>query len=375
MVEIEIKIKDLKWEKIADDYADEIYLTDDNPRFENPINIRKDIKKGIKKRKVIEVSDRAKAISRAIQNLNTGEILLVAGKGHEKVQDIGKRKIFFSDKKIILNEIKNKNLTLSNNIKYNIIKEVSGNKKLPSNLIFNLARINSNEVKKNDIFFAIKGKKNDGNKFVIQSFKKRASLAIVNRIQNNLNKKHQVKVKDTLKFLSETSKIFRNNIDTKIIAITGSCGKTTLKELLGKSLKRISKTSISPKSYNNKYGVPLSLFNLSQKDDYGVLEVGMDKKGEIDKLSKIIKPDVSVITNINYAHAKNFKNIKEIALAKSEIIHNTKSNGFVILNADDNFFNLHNKIASKYNLKVISFGIKNHKSDIKLINIKKERKI
>ena len=209
---------------------------------------------------------------------------------------------------------------------------------------------------------------------MIQSFKKRASLAIVNRIQNNLNKKHQVKVKDTLKFLSETSKIFRNNIDTKIIAITGSCGKTTLKELLGKSLKRISKTSISPKSYNNKYGVPLSLFNLSQKDDYGVLEVGMDKKGEIDKLSKIIKPDVSVITNINYAHAKNFKNIKEIALAKSEIIHNTKSNGFVILNADDNFFNLHNKIASKYNLKVISFGIKNHKSDIKLINIKKERK-
>ena len=363
-----------KMGKIADDYADEIYLTDDNPRFENPINIRKDIKKGIKKRKVIEVSDRAKAISRAIQNLNTGEILLVAGKGHEKVQDIGKRKIFFSDKKIILNEIKNKNLTLSNNIKYNIIKEVSGNKKLPSNLIFNLARINSNEVKKNDIFFAIKGKKNDGNKFVIQSFKKRASLAIVNRIQNNLNKKHQVKVKDTLKFLSETSKIFRNNIDTKIIAITGSCGKTTLKELLGKSLKRISKTSISPKSYNNKYGVPLSLFNLSQKDDYGVLEVGMDKKGEIDKLSKIIKPDVSVITNINYAHAKNFKNIKEIALAKSEIIHNTKSNGFVILNADDNFFNLHNKIASKYNLKVISFGIKNHKSDIKLINIKKERK-
>ena len=158
--------------------------------------------------------------------------------------------------------------------------------------------------------------------------------------------------------MSETSKIFRNNIDTKIIAITGSCGKTTLKELLGKSLKRISKTSISPKSYNNKYGVPLSLFNLSQKDDYGVLEVGMDKKGEIDKLSKIIKPDVSVITNINYAHAKNFKNIKEIALAKSEIIHNTKSNGFVILNADDNFFNLHNKIASKYNLKVISLVLK-----------------
>ena len=363
-----------KMGKIADNYADEIYLTDDNPRFENPNKIRKDIKKGIKKRKIIEQSNRAKAISKAIKGLNTGDILLVAGKGHEKIQDIGKEKIFFSDKKIILDEIRNKNLSLSNNLKLNIVKEVSGNKDLPSNFSFKQARINSGEVKKNDIFFAIKGKKNDGNQFVRQSFKKKASLAIVNRIQNDLNKKRQIKIKNTLKFLTDTSKIFRENINTKIIAITGSCGKTTLKELLGNSLKKISKVSISPKSYNNKYGVPLSLFNLSQNDDYGVLEVGMDKKGEIDQLSKIIKPDVSVITNINYAHAKNFKNIKAIALAKSEIIHNTKSNGFVILNADDNFFNLHNKIALKKNLKVISFGIKNDKSNVKLIGIKKQGK-
>ena len=363
-----------KMGKIADNYADEIYLTDDNPRFENPNKIRKDIKKGIKKRKIIEQSNRAKAISKAIKGLNTGDILLVAGKGHEKIQDIGKEKIFFSDKKIILDEIRNKNLSLSKNLKLNIVKEVSGNKNLPSNLSFKQARINSGEVKKNDIFFAIKGKKNDGNQFVKQSLKKKASVAIVNRIQNDLNKKRQIKIKNTLKFLTDTSKIFRENINTKIIAITGSCGKTTLKELLGNSLKKISKVSISPKSYNNKYGVPLSLFNLSQNDDYGVLEVGMDKKGEIDQLSKIIKPDVSVITNINYAHAKNFRNIKAIALAKSEIIHNTKSNGFVILNADDNFFNLHNKIALKKNLKVISFGIKNDKSNIKLIGIKKQGK-
>ena len=241
-----------KMGKIADNYADEIYLTDDNPRFENPNKIRKDIKKGIKKRKIIEQSNRAKAISKAIKGLNTGDILLVAGKGHEKIQDIGKKKIFFSDKKIILDEIRNKNLSLSKNLKLNIVKEVSGNKNLPSNLSFKQARINSGEVKKNDIFFAIKGKKNDGNQFVRQSFKKKASLAIVNRIQNDLNKKRQIKIKNTLKFLTDTSKIFRENINTKIIAITGSCGKTTLKELLGNSLKKISKVSISPKSYNNK---------------------------------------------------------------------------------------------------------------------------
>ena len=366
--------KRAKMGKIADLYSDKIYLTDDNPRSEQPSKIRKDIKKGIKKQKVFEFTSRARAISKAIDNLNIGEILLVAGKGHETVQEIGEKKIFFSDKKIILNAIKIKNITLSNNLKANIINELSGEKKISPAVSLKHARINSKEIKKNDIFFAIKGKKNNGNKFVSEAFNKKASVAIVNTINKNNSRKNQVRVNDTLKFLTKISKIYRQNIDTKIIAITGSCGKTTLKELLGNSLKQLSKVSISPKSYNNKYGVPLSLFNLNPKDNYGVLEIGMDKKGEIDHLSKIVQPDVSVITNISYAHVKNFKSISQIALAKAEIINNTKNNGFIILNADDNFFNMHKKIAIKKNLKILSFGIRNKNSNIKLINIKKEAK-
>ncbi len=363
-----------KMGKIADNFSDEIYLTNDNPRFENPNKIRKDIRIGIKKTKVIEISDRAEAICQAIKNLKTGELLLVAGKGHEKFQDIGNQKKFFSDKKIILKSIKIKNLSLSKNIKLNILKEVSGYKKLTFPFKLNQGRINSKEVKKDDIFFAIKGKKNDGNKFIRESFKNKASLAVVNKIQKKLNIHRQIKVKDTLKFLTNAALIFRKNINTNLIAITGSCGKTSLKEMLGNSLKKISKVSISPKSFNNKYGVPLSLFNLNYSDNYGVLEVGMDKKGEIDNLSKIIKPNVSVITNINYAHAKNFKNIKRIALAKSEIIQNTKPNGHIILNADDSFFRLHQTIAFKKNLKVISFGIKAKKSNVNLKNVNRSGK-
>ena len=365
------KDKRPKMGKIACRYSDKIYLTDDNPRFENPRSIRREIKKGIKKNKVIEISNREKAIKESIRDLKAGNILLVAGKGHEKSQDFGKKKINFSDRKIILNEIRIKNKNLLSNLKINVIKEVSGKKKLPSLIKFNNARINSKEISKNDVFFAIKGKKNDGNKFVAQSFKKKASLAIVNKIQNKLKINRQIKVKNTLKFLTDISKIFREIIDTKIIGITGSCGKTTLKELLGNVLGKISKVSISPKSYNNKYGVPLSLLNLKERDKYGILEIGMDKKGEIDYLSKIIKPDIGVITNINYAHAKNFKNLKEIALAKSEIIKNIRPNGFIVLNADDNFFRLHTKIAIRNNVKVISFGINSMKSNVKLIYIKK----
>ena len=359
-----------KMGKIASHFADNIILTNDNPRFENPEKIRRDIKRGIKKKKIIEISDRATAISEAVKNLNMGDLLLVAGKGHEKTQDIGSKKIYFSDKQIILNTIKIKNQNLSNHLKINAINEVAQIQKLSHSISIGRARINSQEVCKNDIFFAIKGKKNDGNKFVTDSFKRKASLAVVNKIQNKLNSGRQIKVKNTLKFLTDVSKVFRKGIDTKIIAITGSCGKTTLKELLGNVLSKISKVSISPKSYNNKFGVPLSLFNIEQSDKFGVLEVGMDKKGEIDYLSKIIEPNVGVITNVSYAHAKNFKNIKQIALAKSEIINNIRPNGFVVLNADDSFFKLHEKIAFKKKIKVISFSIKNQKANIKLINIK-----
>ena len=366
--------KRFKMGKIACDYSNEIYLTDDNPRFEDPRKIRDDIKKGIQDTSIKEIPDRKKAISEAIKNLNTGDILLVAGKGHEKTQDFGKKKIYFSDKKIILDCIKLKNTNLSKNLKINIIKELSKIKNKIPLVKADKARINSKEVNKNDIFFAIKGKKNDGNKYIGEAFKNKASLVVVNKVQNKFNSKRQIKVRNTLKFMTEISKIFRQNIDTNIIAITGSCGKTTLKELLGNVLGKISSVSISPKSYNNKFGVPLSLLNLKHSDEFGVLEVGMDKKGEIDNLTNIIKPNVGLITNINYAHAKNFKNIKQIALAKAEIIKNILPNGFVVLNADDSFFKLHKKIAENNNINVISFGIKTKKANVKLFNIKKVKK-
>ena len=103
-----------------------------------------------------------------------------------------------------------------------------------------------------------------------------------------------------------------------------------------------------------------------------VFEIGMDKKGEIDYLSKIIQPDVGVITNISYAHAKNFKNIKQIALAKSEIIKNIKKDGSIVLNADDKFFNFHKKIAQSKKIKIYSFSMKKKISGVNLISIKKK---
>ena len=356
--------------KIANQYCDKVYLTDDNPRHENPKTIRNSIKKNISKSKISEISNRADAINKAIFDLKTGDILIVAGKGHEKIQEYKNVKKLFSDQIEILRNIKIKNKSLSSSFKLNILKELSNSNNISSNLKIKNASINSKEININDIFFAIKGKNKDGNLFIKEAFINGASLAIVN---NKKKSKKKIVVKDTLKFLTEASSTLRDNLSSKIISITGSCGKTSLKELVGQTLNKISKTTYSPKSFNNKFGVPLSLFNLNKDDDFGIFEIGMDKKGEIDYLSKIIKPDVGVITNISYAHIKNFQNINQIALAKSEIIKNIKENGYLILNKDDKFYNFHKKIAIKRNLKILSFSLKNKNATINLDSISKEK--
>ena len=223
--------------KIANQYCNKIYLTDDNPRKENPKKIRHEIKKLINKKKINEIPNRANAIKKAIENLKTGDILVVAGKGHENIQDYGKIKNFFSDQATILKNINIKNKNLSTNLKLNIIREKIENINFSINTKINQASINSKEIKKNDIFFAIRGKRNNGNLFLKEAFNKGASLAVVDKIDNSRNTSKQIKVKNTLKFLTETSSIIRENSLSKIIAITGSCGKTSLKELIGRSLK------------------------------------------------------------------------------------------------------------------------------------------
>ena len=122
-----------------------------------------------------------------------------------------------------------------------------------------------------------------------------------------------------MNFLNYLAKIKRNLSSASFIAVTGSSGKTTVKTLLGSLLKRYSKTYFSPQSYNNQYGVPLSICNMNPNDEFGVFEVGMNRFNEIDKLSKIVKPQIGIITNVSEAHLENFRNTKDIAKAIKRI--------------------------------------------------------
>ncbi len=355
--------------KIANNFCNFTYITDDNPRTENPKKIRNSIKKSILPSKVVEIPSRKLAIRYAVLNSKSDEVLIIAGKGHESIQEYNKKKKF-SDEKNIRKSIILKNRFLSNDWKLNIFKELLKNKKL--NRLKNL-KISTNSKKQNNgkIFFGIKGKKLNGNKFAEEALKNGAKLAIVQNT-SNINK-NKISVKNTLKLLIEFSKKIRISSNATQVAITGSSGKTSLKELLGQCLKQIHPTTYSKNSYNNKFGLPISLINLNKETIYGIFEIGMDKKGEIDHLSNIIKPDIGIITNVTYAHAKNFNTLFDIAKAKSEIIFNIRKNGTIILNKDDKFFYFFSKIARKCNLEIISFG-KSKNSDIRLSKIKKSKK-
>ena len=355
---------------IASKYCDKIYLTDDNPRLENPKLIRNQIKKGIKKNKYIEIPSRAKAIVTAINELKSGDILIVAGKGHENYQEY-KKMNFFSDKLEILKAINKKNLTLSKSIKTNILREDLNKNIINKNTFLSSASINSKKINQNSIFIGIKGKKFDGNLYGLEAIKKRAVLAITNKKFKNSKIVFQQNPLNTFNKISST---FRKSLNANNIAITGSAGKTSVKELTGFCLSKLAKTYFSKNSFNNKYGVPLSIFNAPQDTKFAVLEVGMNKKGEIDNLTKLIKPNLGLITNISYAHIENFKNLNKIAQAKGEVINNIVPGGTIVINRDDKYYNYFLNKAKNRKLKIITFSKKSKNANVVFLNQKKNKK-
>ena len=360
--------------KVANASCKKIYVTDDNPRNENPAKIRNEIFKKINFRKCFNIGDRAKAIKTAVLNAEPNEIILIAGKGHESQQVYKNKILSISDRQIIQKlKVKIKILSKKNYdflINRKILKKF--NKKI---IIKNFCglKIDSREIKKNNLFVTIKGKKNDGTKFISNALKKGAKYIVSSKTVNKYKKKI-IKVKNEINFLKKFASLKRNYSSAKIIAITGSAGKTSLKNLIKDLLQNFGDTHYSPKSYNNHFGVPISLSNLSINHKFGVFEVGMSKAGEIGELSKLIKPHVAIITNVGEAHIENFKNTKGIANAKGEIIDNIEKKGTIILNRDQKHFSYLAKKAKLRNIKIVSFG-KNKKSDVRPIRILKNKQL
>ncbi len=217
--------------------------------------------------------------------------------------------------------------------------------------------IDTRTLQEGALFVAIKGDSLDGHEYVEEAFKQGAAAAIVETSFNLETDKPLVRVKDTLKALEEIGKASRARTNAKIIAVTGSAGKTGTKELLSIAFSSVGKTYASRKSFNNHWGVPLTLANMPKDTEYGVFEIGMNHKGEIEALVKQVRPHVAIITTVEPIHLEFFKNLEEIADAKAEIFTSMEDEGIVILNIDNNHYTRLRQKAEECNVsKIISFG-------------------
>ncbi len=230
------------------------------------------------------------------------------------------------------------------------------------NIINKKYYIDSRDVKENSAFICLKGNNNDGHKFinhVLKNFKKTIVIGEKNSkyTKNYKGNNRVVLCTSTRQFIIDLAKIKRLVLDDSFfIGITGSSGKTSLKEILYSILKKYDKTYKSQKSFNNDIGLPFTLINQSKVSKYNIYEVGMNSLGEINALSKVLKPNLGVITNIGEAHLGKLGSINKIAKAKSEIIKNIEKNGIIILNKDCKFYEKLKKISIFNKIKILSFG-------------------
>ena len=219
--------------------------------------------------------------------------------------------------------------------------------------------IDSRSIRNGSMFFAIKGENFDGNKFANEALEKGSKIAIIDSGDVNFNNNNNIiKVDDSLKTLQDLALFHRKSVKSKIVAITGSNGKTTTKELIHSVLSTSHKTISTEGNFNNHLGVPLSLLRIKDDTEFSVIELGANNFGEIEILSKISEPDYGYITNFGKAHLEGFKNISGVIKGKTELynwlIENDKT---LILNYDDpeqlkfkssNHFSFGSKLNSKH---------------------------
>ena len=214
--------------------------------------------------------------------------------------------------------------------------------------------IDTRTIKKESLFIAIKGARFDGNNFVDEALSKGASIVLVdNKRFLKTRKKNIIYVANTITALKKISENIIKKYKGNVIAITGSNGKTSTTNILANSLSNTSKTK---ENFNNEIGMPLSLINASSKSKNLILEIGASKIGDINYLSKILKPIVGVITNIGNSHLETLKNINGVLTVKSEIVHNIKKNGYLIVPNENKNHLSHWRLIRK-DINIYTFGM------------------
>lgn len=341
--------------------ADVVIITDDNPRTEEPSLIRRQMLGGVSEAKMsiyspdwlttraegetgcVEIAGRAAAIAVAVTSGKVGDIVLIAGKGHERYQQLGDETIFFDDALWARQSVLSWNQTT-------VAEAVGGrviNKVRP--VIFKAICTDSRRLSPGDLFVALRGESFDGHDFLDQAVLNGAAGLLVEKSSRlPATDIPVIVVGDTLHALGDLAKYRRRLVARMngpvVVGVTGSCGKTTVKEMTAAIFARrwpdqpdrppgrVLKTS---GNFNNLVGLPLSLLPIGAHHRAAVLEMGMNETGEIARLTRIAEPDICCIVNVRPAHLEKLGSVAAVAHAKAELFTNSKSDAIHIVNCDD----------------------------------------
>jgi len=348
-----------KMATISTTLADLTIITTDNPRHEHPADIIRDITRPLAKDDpYFIISDRATAIYSAILLAQPGDTVIVAGKGHEKYQEIGDTRYFFDDTETATKALFRKELyTPTENqlaIPFDILNlEKIINIQLQNHLLqhyiplFTAISTDSRNIVKNTLFIAIKGEHFDGadyapdvlltdplnwclvnivgTPFMVSESESESNGTLFNTSETpSLQQPQIIYTKDTTEIYGDIAKKYLQLFPATKIAITGSTGKTTTKEILYNILSVSKQTLKTHDNENNKIGVPKTIFNIQPTHKYAILEIGTNQIGEIDYLSNIVKPDYALIVSINPSHLEGLGTLENIAKEKMSLLPHTQ---------------------------------------------------
>jgi UDP-N-acetylmuramoyl-tripeptide--D-alanyl-D-alanine ligase len=218
--------------------------------------------------------------------------------------------------------------------------------------------IDSRTLIPGDVFIALKDVR-DGHEFVPSAFARGAAAAVVVAgYKRQVGDGALIRVADPLGALEKIGRVARSRIgaDARVVAITGSAGKTTTKEMLRACLERLGSTHAADRSYNNHWGVPLSLARMPAAVRFAVFEIGMNHAGEITPLTQMVRPHVALITNVYPVHLGHFATEQAIAEAKAEIFMGLEPNGTAVLNRDNRYSVILAERAKMRGARIVSFG-------------------
>ncbi len=368
--------------EIVGNLCDFAVVTDDNPRTEDPDQILNQILGGLSKTSLevkdddwrrqrnkkecgcVVIRDRKKAIDSAIRAASAGDIVVIAGKGHEPYQLTIEGKRFFDDRL----EAKGVLFSWTAELVATAVKGLLQSDSNPAKLLGPV--ITDSRVASSDgIFVALKGESHDAHDYAVQAVANGASCLVVEKLISlpaGLNA-CQVVVQDTQQALGDLASFRRKALAKQcqqvVIGLTGSCGKTTVKEMVAAILLRmwpqgpdyhVDSVLKTKGNFNNLIGLPLSLLPLSVEHRAAILEMGMNRPGELRRLGTIADPDISCITNIHGAHLEGLQSIEGVAKAKEELFAVTRESGVLVVNLDDTRIR---ELAIKYRNPKITFAL------------------